>query len=223
MFTNRTQAGQMLAKKLQNYHGNDTVIYALPRGGVILGYEVAKALNAPLDLIITRKIGHPQQPEYAIAATAENGDIIGHPEELKAVSQDWLKQEIELQRKEAKRRRKLYLGSLKSIPAEEKTAILIDDGVATGFTLRVGILELRHRKPKKIVVAVPVISRSIADIVRSEADELVALDIPKDNEFLGAVSAYYDEFLPVEDEEVIALMKSFNSKTQNGKSYPALY
>lgn len=228
-FKNRTEAGRLLAKELGKYRGKDVVVYALPRGGVVVGVEIARELHAPLDLIITRKIGHPYHEEYAIAATAENGHIAGERKELRSVDEEWLKKEIERQRKEAKRRREKYLQGKAEVPVEGKTAIIVDDGIATGLTMRVGIMELKHRNPKKIVVAVPVVPKSTAVVLKKESGgELVALDIPSDDVFMGAVGAYYYEFSPVEDEEVIATLKEYEKEfrgekqkeTTSGRSMP---
>ncbi len=207
IFADRAEAGRLLGKALsRHYQDKEVVVYALPRGGVVTAMEIGRRLNAPVDLVIVRKIGHPSQPEYAIAAIAEDGHMLGSERELAAVDPAWLEREKERQRAEAKRRRETYLGGRAAIPIEGKVAILVDDGVATGLTMRVGILELRHRRPKKLVVAVPVLPKSTADRIRSEVDELVALDLPEDSEYLGAVGAYYVDFSPVEDKEVIALM-----------------
>ncbi len=214
-FKDRQEAGKLLAQKLKKYKGKDVVVYALPRGGVVTAVEIAKYLDAPLDLIISRKIGHPYNPEYAIAAVAENGDLIGSKEELELVDKEWLRKEIEHQRLEAKRRREKYLAGRKEITAEGKIAILVDDGVATGLTMRAGIRELLHRRPKKIVVAVPVIPSTTAEIIKNEVGELVALEIPSDNEFLGSVGAYYEDFSPVEDEEVITILKTYDKQRKD--------
>ncbi len=215
-FADRHDAGRRLAAVvLAKYRGSDVVVYALPRGGVVTGFEIARSLGAPLDLIITRKIGHPLQPEYAIAAVGEDGSMLGTERELEAIDAHWLEEEKKRQQKEIKRRHEVYLGGREAIPAEGKIAILVDDGIATGLTMRVGILELKHRHPKKIIVAVPVAPASTADLIRSEADELVALDIPADGEYLGAVGAYYDDFQQVEDEEVISLINRCEQETQN--------
>ncbi|MHB1347741.1 MAG: phosphoribosyltransferase [Candidatus Humimicrobiaceae bacterium] len=209
-FRDRTEAGKLLAQALTAYKGSDSAVFALPRGGVMVAIEIARFLNAPLGLVITRKIGHPLQPEYAIAATSESGKVLGSSRELKSVDQNWLNSEIEKQRLEAKRRREEYIGNKKEIDAKNKNAILVDDGIATGFTIRVAIQELRQMKPKKIIVAVPVAAKTIADVIEKEADELVALEIPEDYEFLGAVGAYYDNFYPVSDQEVISVLKKHN-------------
>lgn len=213
-FYNRQQAGQLLARKLKKYIDKDVVVYAIPRGGAVTANEIAKKLNAPLDLIIARKIGHPYNTEYAIAAISENGHIVSAKEELKTVDAKWLRGKIEEERMEIKRRKDTYLFGKESISPNGKIAVLVDDGVATGLTLRLGIMELKHQKPRKIIVAVPVISESIAKIIRSEVDELVTLIIPPDNVFLGGVGAYYDEFFQVTDEEVVKILKSRNEKQQ---------
>lgn len=216
-FRNRIDAGMLLAKALKKYKDKEVVVYALPRGGVVVAVEIARRLHAPLDLIITRKIGHPYQPEYAIAAIAENGHIVGEQKELRVLDQEWLQEEIQRQRKEAKRRREKYLQGREEIPVKGKVAILVDDGIATGLTMRAGIMELKHRHPKRIVIAVPIVPKATADIIKKEAQgELVALEIPSDDAFQGAVGAYYDEFFPVEDDEVISTLKSYEDE-QRGR------
>lgn len=207
-FTNRRDAGRLLAERLLKYKGEDVVIYALPRGGVILAVEIARQLSAPLDLIMSRKICHPQQPEYAIAAVSENGQLVANQQELSQVSKEWLKQEIEVQKKEAKRRRKLYINSKPALNAESKIAIIVDDGIATGLTMRAAMLDLKKVNPKKLIVAIPVTPRSTAETLRQEADEVIALDIPSDYNYLGAVGAYYDEFYQVTDKQVIEALKA---------------
>lgn len=204
-FKDRTEAGQKLAQALTKYKSETTVIYALPRGGVVLGYEIAKELNAPLSLIITRKIGHPSQPEYAICAVAEDGDMLCTEEERVAVNPDWLAQESARERSEAARRRETYLKGRMPTSAANKTAIIVDDGIATGLTMLLSIREVKHRNPKKIIVAIPVAPIEAAEKIKKEVDELVVLDIP--DFYLGAVGAYYDEFPQVTDEEVIKLLK----------------
>lgn len=209
-FKDRIEAGKLLAQALVGYKDKNIVVFALPRGGVVVAGEIARFLNAPLSLIIARKIGHPLQPEYAIAATTESGKILGSSREIQSVNKDWLDAEIERQRLEARRRREEYLGKESEIDVSNKIAILVDDGIATGFTIRVAIEELREMKPKKIVVAVPVAVKTMADIIKREADELVALEVPEEYEFLGAVGAYYDNFYQVTDQEVVSILKNYN-------------
>lgn len=206
-FSNRSEAGKLLAEKLKNYKGKDVVVYALPRGGVVVADEIASYFNSPLDLIITRKISHPSNLEYAIAAVAENGHIVGNPDELAQVDRVWLEKEIEKGRIEVERRRKEYLSERKLISPEGKVAILVDDGVATGLTLRVSIIELKHRNPQKLIVAVPVIPWDVVETIEKEVDEVVALDIPPAGSFSGAVGSYYNNFTQITDEEVRQILK----------------
>jgi len=211
-FRDRIQAGKLLAQKLKKYKGQDVVVYALPRGGVVTAAEIAHSLHTPLDIIITRKIGHPYQPEYAVAAINENGDIVGDVKELSGMNTDWLKTEIAKEKEEATRRRIVYIGKRKPLVAKGKIAILVDDGVATGWTLRAGIKVLQKQHPQKIVVAVPVIPRQTSNILEKEVDEVVALDTPPEDMFLGSVGAYYDYFPQVSDEEVIDLLTNYKTK-----------
>lgn len=205
-FQDRMRAGLLLAEKLEGYAGGGVVVYALPRGGVVVGAEVARGIGAPLDIIITRKIHHPNNPEYAIAAVAEDGHIVYAREGLSSVDEGWLEREIYIGRQEAARRRKKYLRGKGVVSSDGKIAIIVDDGAATGLTLRAGIIEVRHHNPKELIIAVPVVSESVAEIFRREADELIALQIPSDGEFLGAVGSYYDSFPQVTDGEVIKIL-----------------
>ena len=205
-FRDRTDAGIRLANALAKYQGEDLIIYALPRGGVPLGVEIAKRLNAPLDLLITKKIGHPRNPEYAIGAITEDGDPVCNQEEVEWVDRQWLEEETARMRLEIKRRREKYFGEIVQHPIEGKTVIIVDDGIATGYTMFASINEIKKRKPSKIVVAIPVTPEDIANKLRSIVDDLVSVQI--DPFYLGAVGAYYDDFSQVEDEEVIALLKS---------------
>ncbi len=181
------------------------VVYAVPRGGVVLGVEIAKALQAPLDLVITRKIGHPSNPEYAVCVVAEDHHLICNPAEKTALEPKWLAEAMEKERQEAIRRRKVYLGEKKRPSVAGKTAIVVDDGVATGMTFLMALKEVRHLKPAKLVAAVPVLPAEMLAKLKEEADEVVYLEAPGD--FAGAVGAYYDNFLQVEDEEVVRLLK----------------
>mgnify|MGYP001574773055 CR=1 FL=1 len=202
-FESRSDAGRQLAKKLENHKDKDVIILALPRGGVVLGYEIAKRLNAPLDLIITRKIGHPTSPEYAICAVAEDGHMLCNETERKAVDEVWFREESKREQEEAQRRRKLYRKGKKE-NIKGRTVIIVDDGIATGLTLRLAIEEAKHDNPAKIIVAVPVAPRDAANEIEKSVDELVALEVP--TVYLGAVGAYYDSFEQISDEEVIHLL-----------------
>src|SRR3989344_4968844 len=203
-FKNREEAGKLLAKKLEKYKGKNIIVYALPRGGVVPALEIARFLKSPLDLIITRKIGHPHQPEYAIAAISENGHIIGLKEDMELVDKDWLKEEIKKQQEEIVRRRNMYLKGRESIDPKGKIAIIVDDGIATGLTVRAAISQLKQLKPKKIIIAVAVVPKATAAVLKKDVDEIIALTMPSEDEFLGAVGAYYQDFSQVEDKDVIS-------------------
>lgn len=207
-FKNRQDAGRQLSQLLKKYKDTPVVVYALPRGGVVVAVEISRFLHAPIDLIFAHKIGHPFQPEYAVAAISEGGHMIGPASDIvQSFGKEWLEREKANQIKEIKRKREKYLKGRKEIPVENKIAILVDDGIATGLTMQVGINELKDRHPKKIVVAVPVAPKSTANLIKEMVDDFVGIEI-EDYNFLGAVGAYYEEFNQVEDEEVIEILNS---------------
>lgn len=205
-FSDRQEAGVKLAAALAKFKGEDLVVLSLPRGGVVLGVEVARALGQPHDLAIVRKIGAPENPEYAICVTDESGaGVICNEAEKAQLDPAWLEDAIAKEQAEAKRRREKYLTGRKPLDLTGKIVILVDDGIATGLTMRGAIRLVKTKKPAKIVVAIPVTPRDTAKILRKEADELVALHEP--TEYLGSVGAYFINFPQTEDEEVIELMK----------------
>lgn len=211
-FINRGDAGRQLAAKLaERYAGQDGVVYALPRGGVVLGVEIARRLHMPLDLIIARKIGHPHNPEYAVGAVTENGDLVRSPYEVGNVPERWFQHQAGVERAEARRRHRLYVGERAPLAAAGKTAVLVDDGIATGLTMEAAIRALRRERPEHIVVAVPVVPAETAVKLGREVDDVVAIDVARD--YLGAVGAYYDEFPQVSDEEVVALLRDANRES----------
>ncbi len=201
LFQDRHEAGQKLAKQLEMYRGKRAIVLALPRGGVVVGYEVAKALNLPLDVIITRKIGAPGNPEYAIGAVAETGDVQLNQEEIRlfGISPQYVNDEIRRQRQEIERRVQLYRGGRRLPSVRNKIVIVVDDGIATGFTMRASIRALKVEEPKKIVLAVPVAPPDVLDEMRKEVDEAVCLATP---EPFFAVGAWYRHFEQTTDEEV---------------------
>jgi putative phosphoribosyl transferase len=204
MFVDRVDAGRKLAQALLPYKGNPLVVYALPRGGVVLGVEVARELDAPLDLIVVRKIGHPMQPEYAIGAVAEDGYLVTNPAEVSRLDPQWLERTCAAELHEAQRRRRLYLQDRAPVDVKGKVAIIVDDGLATGLSMSAAIHEIRGRQPKKVVVAVPVAAADTVHWLKREVDDLVVLGIPA---WFGAVGAFYERFDQVSDEEVVAFMK----------------
>jgi predicted phosphoribosyltransferase len=204
VFKDRADAGKRLAQALLAYRGQDTAIYALPRGGVVLGAEIARELNAPLDLIVVRKIGHPFSPEYAIAAIAEDGHLAMNPRAVDSIDRQWFDEKSQMERQEARRRRELYTRGRAPISATDKTAIIVDDGLATGLTMFAAVQEVRHARPQKVVVAVPVAPPDAVEQLKEMVDDVVALYVTPS---LGAIGAFYLRFDQVTDDEVIEWMK----------------
>ncbi|MGP6145774.1 phosphoribosyltransferase [Jeotgalibaca sp. A122] len=199
MFKNREDAGMQLAEMLLDYQDQEVVVFTLPRGGVPLGVAVAKRLNAPLDLIITRKIGHPFNPEYAIGAISENGKAFYNQLEIAKVDDTWLENEEARLRNEIKRRRHKY--GAKEVSVSSKTAIIVDDGIATGFTMLAAIDDVKKDNPNRIIVAIPVVPERMAEQLEKEVDEVVAIE--RTRAYLGSVGAYYKEFGQITDEEIL--------------------
>lgn len=207
MFHDRTAAGRKLADALTQYSHHRAAVFALPRGGVVVGHEVARKLGVPLDCVIARKIGHPHDPEYAIAAVTEDGTLVANQAEVAAVDPEWFRKEVEAQKQEARRRRAVYCGGRTPVSAEGIIAIVVDDGIATGLTIKAALRTLNHQKPEKLVVAVPVAPADVVSELRMYADEVIALEAARF--FRGGVGAYYGSFPQVSDEEVIAIMKQY--------------
>ncbi|MHB1131133.1 MAG: phosphoribosyltransferase [Chloroflexota bacterium] len=201
IFSDRREAGQLLAEQLRAYHGTGAVVLALPRGGVIVGCEIARVLRLSLDVLITRKIGAPANLEYAIGAISEGSEPQFNESELAAlgVSNLYLEREVAAQRQEIERRAALYRGGRGLAEVGGRTVILADDGIATGFTVFASIRALRTRNPTKIVLAVPVAPPSTLKSLRREVDELYCLATP---EPFYAVGAWYGSFDQVTDGEV---------------------
>ncbi|HLP79910.1 MAG TPA: phosphoribosyltransferase family protein [Acidobacteriota bacterium] len=200
-FKDRADAGRQLANLLERFKGQDVVVYALPRGGVVLGYEIARTLHAPLDCVIARKISHPADSEYAIAAISEHGDVVVNKKE--PVDPVWLASAGKKQLVEAKRRRDVYCNG-KSVSAHAKIAVVVDDGIATGLTLRAALLSLRKQKPQKIIVAVPVISKDMRGELSKSVDEIVAVQVIE--EPVAYVGMSYEDFSEVTDSQVVTLI-----------------
>jgi putative phosphoribosyl transferase len=222
MFADRRDAGARLGAALARLRDQNPVVLAIPRGGVPVGYEMARALDAPLDVIIARKLGAPGQRELGIGALAD-GD---HPEtvlnpELLAlidVPENYLRAEIERELIEIHRRQKVYRGDRPPVPVEGKVAILIDDGIATGGSIRAAIRSLRRRRPARIVVAVPVAPADTVEALKAEVDEVVALYTP---DTFGAVGEFYEDFTQTSDDEVVSLLASASRRRESAEPHPA--
>jgi putative phosphoribosyl transferase len=210
MFRDRTDAGRQLAAVLQSRSLPDPVVLALPRGGVPVAAEVARQLHAPLDLLLVRKIGAPRQPELAVAAVAEGGALAINEDILAATGATHgdVESRARLEVREIERRRMLYMSGRPPVPVAGRSAIVIDDGIATGATMRAALRLLRERRPARIVLAVPVAPADTLALMRPLVDDLVCLDTPP---YFHAVGAHYARFDQVEDEEVIDVMKPLPS------------
>lgn len=214
-FIDRTDAGRQLAKALARYKAQRPVVLALPRGGVPVAAEVAAVLDAPLDLILVRKIGVPFQPELAMGAVVDGGKpVIVRNEDvisLTGVSEQEFNATCDRQLAEIERRRKLYLGDRPHPQIAGRTVIVVDDGIATGATTRAALRAIRMRKPSKLVLAVPVAPTESLKELRDEADEIICLE---DYEDFGAIGLFYSDFRQVSDTEVIEILARHPVKPQ---------
>ena len=206
-FKDRKAAGKALAQRLAGMNLADPVVLALPRGGVPVGAEIAETLQAPLDLVLVRKIGVPYQPELAAAAVVDGGDaeIVVNDEvmRLAGITDEYIQAEAKTELLEIERRRHIYLEGRPRVPIENRTLILVDDGIATGASIRAAIAALRRKHPKKLIVAVPVAPLDTVAKLGSSVDEVICLEIPDP---FYAIGMHYDDFHQVPDDEVIELM-----------------
>ncbi len=207
IFRDRADAGRLLAARLAHLEGRDPVVLALPRGGVAIGREVARALGAPLDIVLVRKIGVPWQPELALGAISNGGEpqvfIDQRMAKELAIPEDYVREETLRQRAELERRRRIYCADRPPVAVAGRTAIVVDDGIATGATMRVALRAVRARKPAHLVLAAPVAAAETLAALRGEADEVVCVEMPAG---LGAIGYYYEDFHQMSDAEVTQLL-----------------
>jgi putative phosphoribosyl transferase len=207
LFKNRTDAGQFLAEKLTQYVNRaDVVVLALPRGGVPVAYEVARRLNAPLDVFVVRKLGVPGHEELAMGAIASGGVRVLNPDVLSyiLIHEAIIDQVTEFELSELKRRERLYRGNRPPLEVKGKTVIIVDDGLATGSTMRAAVKALRQKQPRKTVVAVPVGARETCDSFKTEVDTMAVCAITP--EPFQAVGLWYQDFTKPPDEVVRELL-----------------
>ena len=208
-FKNREVAGKALAEAVAAKSLPDPVVLALPRGGVPVAAEVARVLNAPLDLVMVRKIGVPWQPELAAAAVIDGQDaqiVLNEEVCVEAnISQSYIDEMAKEELEEIERRAKLYLKDRPRVPIAGRSAVVVDDGIATGTTIRAVIKALRLKKPRSIVLAVPVAPKEAVAALRAEADDIICLETPEP--FFG-LSLHYADFHQVTDEEVISILEA---------------
>lgn len=207
IYRDRKDAGKKLAEMLSHYRDNsEVIVLGLPRGGVTVAHEIAETLHCPLDILIVRKIGFPGNPELAAGAVSETGSVVLNEDIVSAygVSKAYLESETSRQKEEISRRIALYRGGAGVPPLEGKTVILVDDGVATGATLKAAISTLKKERLARLVVALPVASQSAALELAAMTDEWVCLQAPYG---FRAVGQYYSDFTQVEDGDVVAMLK----------------
>ncbi|MGA0163803.1 MAG: phosphoribosyltransferase [Bdellovibrionota bacterium] len=205
IFKNREEAAELLSKKLGRYKNQNAVVFAIPRGAILMGRKIAKDLGADFEILFVHKLGSPNNSELAMGAIGESGEIYGL-EGQSALNKKFLKEEAARQLQNLKNKKREY-SLFNSQPAkrlEQATAILIDDGMATGATVEAGLFEIKKRKPKKILLAVPVASRSAMQRVQSLVDEIIVLDQPED---FWAVGQFYENFPEVNDNEIKNILR----------------
>jgi len=216
MFTDRKEAGRQLAAALMRFKAESPVVLAVPRGGVPVAYEVARALQAPLDIIVARKLGAPGHHELGLGAIVDgdhpqsvlNEDII---REL-GVSTQYIQDEIEAELKEIRRRQTVYRKGRPAAGVTGRTVIVIDDGIATGGSIRAALRGVKRMGPGKLVLAVPVAPPETIAALSGEADEIVCLEAP---EYFMAIGEFYDDFRQTGDDEVIELLEAASRRSAN--------
>jgi len=212
VFSDRRDAGRRLARLLRDYADEKPVVLALPRGGVPVAAPVAIAFGAPLDVVVVRKLGVPGQPELAMGAVVEAGRPVTIRNEaiirVAHVSEAEFDEVRAAELAEAQRRRELYVGRGRRLSLKGRAVIVIDDGIATGASMRAAVKAVRKQQPARLVVAVPVAARTSLEALRGEVDDIVCVDVRDD---LRAIGVYYDDFEQVSDDEVIAALRSVNA------------
>lgn len=209
VFHDRTEAGRMLVERLTEFSGGQTVVYAIPRGGVPVAVEVSRELGAPLDVVVPRKIVIPDNPEAGFGAVTEDGTIVLNEPLVRQLelSEPIVQRQAEATRAEVLRRTAVFRAHLLETHVEGKTAIIIDDGLASGYTMVAAVKSMQRRKAAKIVVAVPVASGSAYDLVKRMVDELVCLVVARTYGF--AVASFYHHWHDLTDEEVIRYLEEW--------------
>jgi predicted phosphoribosyltransferase len=216
VFRDRREAGELLAQAILRKYDDtlkEPVIVAIPRGGVVVAEPIAETLNAPIELVIPRKIGAPFNEEFAIAAVTEDGYILRNPSITDdiayrmGISRDYIERKSLEEIEEIKRRKEKYLRGKSRINIEGKDVILVDDGIATGLTVKAAIMSLRRENPRRIILAVPVMPADKVSEFQQLVDDLIILHAP---EFFNAVGQFYQNFSQTTDEEVIEIMGKFH-------------
>ncbi len=212
IFSNREEAGKILGAKVKEKgYGKDSLVLGIPRGGVVVAKEVAKILKCELDIIIPRKLRSPFNPELAFGAISDDDSLVIDESlvSLLNISQEFIEQEKKTQLKEINRRRKKYNMDKLLPDMKGKTVILVDDGIATGATMKAGVISVKKKKPEKIIVAIPVASPQSVEELKEITDEVICLYAPS---YFAAVGQFYTEFSQTSDDEVIEILKKISKR-----------
>lgn len=211
IFRNRAEAGKMLAEELAGFIEKDALVLAIPRGGVVIAAEIVRLLNLSMDLIIPRKLGAPQNPEVAIGAVTQDGTTLLNQRliELLKLSKMELQDLVAYEVGEIRRRMALYGAGQNIEKSGGRQLIVVDDGVATGYTMQAALRSARSYGPKELVVAIPVAPRDTLELLKKEVDRAVCLTVPED---FYAVGQFYESFEQTEDGEVIEIMRGFSGQ-----------
>ncbi len=207
-FLNRKDAGEKLSRALMKYKSENVVVLGIPRGGVVVAAEVAEGLDAPLDVIIPRKIGAPHNPEVAIGAVSQDGTVIKDEAmvQLLGISDSQIQVLAERVSGEITRRVNIYRSGRPGLELKDKTVIVVDDGMATGFTVQAALKSVRNANPRRLVLAVPVAPADTVEMLQEQVDELVCLHTP---ELFYAVGQFYLDFDQTSDQEVMNLLAEY--------------
>ncbi|MDA4126639.1 MAG: phosphoribosyltransferase family protein [Thaumarchaeota archaeon] len=210
LFKNREEAGRKLADALKEFKGKDVVVLGIPRGGVVVANEVAKALGAPLDVVVTRKIEAPGEPEYALGAVTQEGEVIMDRQAAESLgaSPAYLDDQVRKKREEVKERMKSLRGDKPYPKLEGKVVVIVDDGIATGSSVSAAVMSVKKREPKEVVVAVPVAPADAVQMLTEEGARVICLETP--GPFL-AIGEFYGDFDQVEDMEVKRILDESSS------------
>ncbi|PKN01148.1 MAG: phosphoribosyltransferase [Elusimicrobia bacterium HGW-Elusimicrobia-1] len=209
-FADRNEAARLLAHELRSIVDNKTVSLGILRGGIVIARQIASVNGTELDIVLSRKIGAPMNPELAVGAVSESGELFVQRETASYAGADdeYIRREAQHQMVEIKRRALLFRKIAPKVPLEGKTVVISDDGVATGATMRAAIWAVRRERPKLLIVAVPVGARETLSMLARDVDEIVALEAPRD---FDSVGSFYLRFAQVEDKEVLAILKEYKA------------
>ena len=219
IFKDRAEAGKKLAEALNAFRGSDLVVLGIPRGGVVVAGEVAKALEAPLDIVVARKIGAPGEPEFALGAVTQEGDVVMDRQgaESYGATPGFLDHHVRKAREEVNERLRKLRGDAPYPPLEGRVVLIVDDGIATGSSMRAAVISAKKRAPRELVVAVPVAPREAVEALRKEATKVVCLETPG---AFSAVGEFYRDFGQVEDEEVVRILSESRRRRRSASTPP---